>query len=153
MQIAASISLLRDTIGIGNRLRLSREHGELSQGTFAEHLGYTRRQLISWETGATTLPVWALMGVRQLCDVDPEWVLFGPGEEPQRDLGIPDLDRLPRLRSEVAKLAKTAGIELEEAAIDNLARLIAREAPEAEKSAKSQIAETLRAIAIGKSVK
>lgn len=141
------IAIARDLRGIGERLRLAREYGALSQQEFAEHLGYTRRQIIAWESGASPLPIWALMGVRQLCDVDPEWVMFGPGQTPQREIGLPDLDRLPRLRDEVAASARKAGIELTTDAIANLARLIAREAPEAERDASKRVGAMLRAIA------
>ncbi|WP_230293245.1 helix-turn-helix domain-containing protein [Croceicoccus sp. Ery5] len=138
----------RDLTGVSERLRLAREHACLSQELFAERLGYTRRQVNSWENGASAPPIWALMGVRILCDIDPEWVLFGPGKNPVRDFSIPDVDRLPRLIKEVEKMARSAAIELPHAAIINLAQLIAREAPEAEKKAKRQVAATLRAIVV-----
>lgn len=147
IDVQEMIRLTRDLTAIAERLRLAREHAGLSQEAFAERLGYTRRQVNSWENGASTPPIWALMGVRMLCGIDPEWVLFGPGDTPIRDLGVPDTERLPRLVKEVEKMTRTAAIELPQSAVLNLAQLIARETPEAEKQAKKQVASTLRAIA------
>lgn len=142
--------LSRDLSGVSERIRLAREHAGLSQEEFAEGMGYNRRQVIAWENGDNTPPIWALRGVRLLCDVDPEWILFGAGQTPVRELRVPDVDRLPRLIKEVGKMAKTAAIELPQPAVVNLAQLIAREAPEAEKQAKKRVEAILRAIAMRK---
>jgi DNA-binding XRE family transcriptional regulator len=144
-------SLPRDLEGVAERLRLAREHGGLSQQAFADHVGCTRRQVISWETAVSAPPIWAVMAVRRLCDVDPEWVMAGPGKTPLRHALPQDDDRLPRLVREVARMGKDVGFGLTSDMITNLAQLIAREPPEAERDAKKQTLAMLRAIALGQS--
>ncbi len=141
----------RDLEGVAERLRLAREHGGLSQQAFADHVGCTRRQVISWETAVSAPPIWAVLGVRKLCDVDPEWVMAGPGKTPLRHALPQDDDRMPRLARDVARMGKDVGYKLTSEMIINLARLIAREPPEAERDAKKQTLAMLRAIALGQS--
>lgn len=57
------VSPARDIEGVAMRLRLAREKSGLSQQEFAEKAGYSRRQVIAWETGVSAPPIWALLVV------------------------------------------------------------------------------------------
>ncbi len=140
-----------DLHGVAERLRLAREHAGLSQQEFADRLGYSRRQVIAWETATNAPPIWALSAVRRECNVDPEWILSGPGKVPLRDAVRLEADRGTRLTDEVAAMAKAVGLTLPAKAIANLAHIIVSEAPEAEREAKKQMRRMLRAISLGQS--
>jgi transcriptional regulator with XRE-family HTH domain len=142
--------LPRDLEGVAERLRLAREHGGLSQQAFADRVGCTRRQVISWETAVSAPPIWAVLAVRRLCDVDPEWVMAGPGKTPLRHAIPQNDDRTLRLATEVAAMAADVGLKLDAPIVASLAQQIAREPPEAERDAKRQTLAMLRAIALGK---
>lgn len=139
----------RDVAALARRLRIAREHAGLTQQEFADRIGYSRRQIISWENGTNLPPIWALAAVREAFDIDPEWVLSGPGWVPLREVPLTAQDRLPRLQSEVRKLAKRAGLTLPEAALRNFADLIVREPEEAEQAAKQRIKDAFHALSRG----
>lgn len=141
--------VVRDLVGVATRLRLAREYAGLSQQQFADRLGYTRRQVISWEKAEATPPIWAVAGVRPACGIDPEWVLSGPGLTPLVDTPALGTDRLPRLRREVMKMGRDLGMELPQGSVEQVALLIAHEAPEAEKEAKKRVRKLLQALSSG----
>lgn len=141
-------TLPRDLEGVAERLRLAREHGGLSQQVFADRVGCTRRQVISWETAVSAPPIWAVLAVRPLCDVDPEWVMAGPGKTPLQH-AMPQQDRTKRLIADVTSLAIDAGLQLDLPIIVSLAQRIAREPIEAERDAKRETLAVLRSIALG----
>lgn len=134
---------------VAARIRAVREKHALTQQECADRLGYSRRQFINWENGDATPPIWALAAIRREFDVDPEWVLSGPGDVPLREAIPPEIGRKERLVREVESLVNDVGITLPPAAIDNLADLIAREAPDAEAEAKRRTRQMLRAIVMG----
>lgn len=139
----------RDSQGLARRLRLAREHSGLTQQQFADRIGYSRRQVLSWENATNLPPVWALAAVRQAFDIDPEWVLSGPGLIPlqQVPLGLPD--RRDRLFEEVRRLAKRARLTLPEEVLRNFVDLIAREPEDAEEIAKERVRDAFRALSTG----
>ena len=139
-----------DLDGVATRLRLAREHAGLTQQEFADELGYSKRQVHCWETGANVPPIWVLAAVRSTYNVDPEWILSGPGLVPLQDARVPDPDRMPRLRREVVKLANQAGMNLPDVSIESMARVIAHQAPEMEREAKQNVLKVLRAISLAK---
>lgn len=139
----------RDPAALARRLRIAREHAGLTQQEFADRVGYSRRQVLSWENGTNLPPVWALAAVRQAFDIDPEWVLLGPGWVPLQHVPIASPDRRSRLHGEVRKLAKRAGLTLPEATIRNFAELIAREPEDAEAAAKKRVKEAFQALSQG----
>jgi transcriptional regulator with XRE-family HTH domain len=136
-----------DLKGVGNRLRLAREQAGLSQQQFADCLGYSRRQIAAWENGANTPPIWVLAGIREHCRVDPDWVLFATDLIPQEHLAPQDWSRYDRLRRDVEKLCFEVGIELSDEQVEQLARLLFDEAPEAESVAKKKMLKMLRTVA------
>lgn len=142
-----AVSSQFDLIGVANRLRLAREKAGLSQQAFADRLGYSRRQINAWESAANTPPIWVLAGIREHCRVDPDWVLFGTDLIPQEHLAPQDWSRYDRLRRDVEKLCFEVGIELAGDQVEQLARLLFDEAPEAEAVARKKMLKMLRAIA------
>jgi transcriptional regulator with XRE-family HTH domain len=140
---------MHDTQGVAERLRLARTYVGLSQQEFADQIGYSRRQVNAWENGSNTPPIWALLAVRKIFDIDPEWVLAGPGDIPLRDTIPADAHREQRLITEVASMARDVGLTLPKRSIENLAQLVFRETPEAEPAAKKQLLKTLKAISLG----
>ncbi len=140
---------VHDVDGVAERLRLARNYVGLSQQEFADQIGYSRRQVNAWESASNTPPIWALLAVRKIFDIDPEWVLAGPGDIPLRDTIPADSAREKRLVKEVGAMARDVGLTLPRRSIDNLAQLIFRETPEAEPAAKKQLLKTLKAISLG----
>ena len=140
---------LRDPAALARRLRIAREHAGLTQQEFADRIGYSRRQVLSWENGTNLPPVWALAAVRQAFDIDPEWILLGPGWVPLQNVPVKGPDRRSRLNDEVRRLAKRAGLTLPDATIRNFADLIAREPEDAEAAAKMRVKEAFRALSQG----
>ncbi|MGC5799009.1 helix-turn-helix domain-containing protein [Sphingomonas sp. NFX23] len=139
----------RDTQGLARRLRLAREHAGLTQQQFADRIGYSRRQVLSWENATNLPPVWALAAVRQAFDIDPEWVLSGPGLIPLRQVSLSPPDRRDRLCGEVRRLAKRARLTLPEEVLRNFADLIAREPESAEAAAKERVRDAFHALSTG----
>ena len=139
----------RDTEGLAKRLRLAREHAGLTQQQFADRIGYSRRQVLSWENATNVPPVWALAAVRKAFDIDPEWVLSGPGLVPLRQVSLSPPDRRHRLWGEVRRLAKRARLTLPEEVIRNFADLIAREPENAEEAAKERVRDAFHALSTG----
>lgn len=134
-----------DLKAVGRRLRLAREHAGLSQQHFGESLGYSRRQVNAWEHAVHTPPIWVLLGVRRLCHVSPDWILFGPGEEPLEF--VPSVaDRTGRVRRELVAMAKEYGLRLPDKSFDNFTAMIVREPIESEKEAKKWVRRALRAL-------
>ena len=106
----ASLSLRQ----VAERIQAVREYVGLSREAFAERLGYTRRQVLAWETAANTPPISLLAAMRQLFDIDPEWVLMGPGKDPVRSLENKDIERRERVIREVQDLVTAAGLRVSE---------------------------------------
>lgn len=139
----------RDTDGLARRLRLAREHAGLTQQQFADRIGYSRRQVLSWENATNLPPVWALAAVRQAFDIDPEWVLSGPGLIPLRQVSLESPDRRARLFDDVRRLAKRARLTLPEEVLRNFVDLIVREPEDAETIAKERVRDAFRALSTG----
>lgn len=135
--------------GVAERLRLAREHAGLSQQEFADRIGYSRRQIVAWETGANAPPIWVLIAIRRECDVDPEWILSGPGDIPLADVGPEDRRRLKRLKRDIEKIARDYGLALPDESISTLVGLLQRAPIHAERDAKHEIMKMLRDISRG----
>lgn len=135
-----------DLEGIARRMRLAREQAGLSQQEFAVRLGYSRRQVVAWETAANTPPVWVLIAIRRECDVDPEWILSGPGDVPVSDVPPSERQRLKRLKREIEEMTRSHGLSLPEESVNTLVTLLQRAPVNAEGEAKSEIMRMLRDI-------
>lgn len=129
--------------GVAERIRIAREHAGLEQQEFADRIGFSRRQVVAWENGANTPPIWALEAIRDHCDVDPEWILAGPGDAPLRDVGPELRDREKQIRREVEKMVRDAGMIIQEESILDVMSLLRMASPGAEREAKVHIRKLL----------
>lgn len=64
---------------IGGRIRAVRRKAGLTQEDFARALGYSKRSLISWETGSADPPIAILPSLRRHYSIDLEWLVMGDG--------------------------------------------------------------------------
>lgn len=133
---------------IAGRLRSAREHAGLDQQQFADRIGFSRRQVVAWESAANTPPVWALEAIRTHCDIDPEWVLSGPGDEPLRDVGPELRDREKQIRQEAEKLIRDSGMIMPEDSILDIMSLLRMAPPGTEREAKKHIVKLLRRVSL-----
>lgn len=100
------------TSSIGERIKAVRHRAALGQEAFAALLGYSKRSVIAWETGAAEPPVAILPTLRRDYDVDPEWIVMGNDTTPQGYFGPADWDRLDRLMRDVDAVCVDVGLEL-----------------------------------------
>ena len=135
---------------VAERLRLAREHAGLSQEEFAAAVGYSRRQVIAWEKGQNAPPVLVFTRLRSVCNVDPEWVLTGPGLEPLEEVTPEDRERNQRVVRRIDRLARSFGLELPSEALEDLARIVLREPEHLEDEAIGGMQSYLRPLAMGK---
>lgn len=105
---------------IAKRVRLLRHTSGLSEAEFAKAVGCSYRQIRAWEAGRNQPSVSFLMSVRHCLDVDPEWVLFGPGDVPLRSVALCQLDRSGLLRDELVRRAGDAGVVLRSDTFDSI---------------------------------
>ena len=105
---------------VANRVRLLRYSSGLSEAEFAKAVGCSYRQIRAWEVGRNHPSVSFLMSVRHCFDIDPEWVLFGPGDVPLRSVALCPSDRVSLLRDELARRAGVAGVMLRSDTLDSL---------------------------------
>lgn len=64
---------------VGGRIRAVRRRAGLTQEEFARALAYSKRALISWETGSADPPMAILPSLRRLYNIDLEWMVMGDG--------------------------------------------------------------------------
>lgn len=67
---------------IGRRLRAIRERAGLSQDAFAESIGASKRAYANYERGEREVPMGVVKAVLDLYDIEPAWLMSGPGVEP-----------------------------------------------------------------------
>lgn len=70
---------MADEATIGARIRTVRQTAALSQEEFARTLGYSKRTLVNWETGAAEPSVAVLPHLRRTYGVDLDWLVMGDG--------------------------------------------------------------------------
>jgi len=146
-----SVDILHfDAEALAERLRIAREKTGLSQPEFADRIGYSRRQVSAWEAGANPPPITVLLALRRLCDVDPEWILSGPGDEPLHDVGPELRSREKHIRIEIEKMVRDAGMILPEESIAELMSLLRIAPPSAERAAKVHIRKLLMQMSMQK---
>lgn len=108
---------------IGERLKAIRHKAGLSQEQFAGALGYSKRALFSWELNATEPPIAILSKIRELYDVDPEWVIMGDGLTPPSHYGPVDWERLDRIAFDIDAVCVDVGLNLNQERRTALARV------------------------------
>jgi transcriptional regulator with XRE-family HTH domain len=135
---------------VGQRMRIVREKARLTQHEFAALLGCSRRQLAKIEDAQATPSIWNLRTIRAQFNVDPEWIIEGPGIDPRAHARTQEWERYDRLVDEVKKLGISYGLALPDKRIHEFARIIFEEAPELEKHTKAILVRVIRSIATTK---
>ncbi len=133
---------------IAARIKSARELAGLDQQQFADRIGFSRRQVVAWEAAANTPPIWVLEAVRRHCDIDPEWILSGPGDEPLRDVGPELRDRERALRIEAERMIRDAGMVMPEESVLDIVSLLLMAPPGTEREAKKHINKLLRRVSM-----
>lgn len=88
----------------GRRLEAVRNLFGLNQSAFAAQLGFARRTYVSWEKGGVTPSAALLERLVDEFQVDPIWLLRGPGDRPLFYGSTIDWDRMHRLHSVVQEM-------------------------------------------------
>jgi len=105
---------------------------------------------VSWEAGQVSPSIWLLMELMEKFQIDPAWVIEGPGEAPVLRGEDGGKDRLTRLQAEVAKMATGLGLILPEGLKHQFALNIFKQTPEQEAEAKRDVRKILYEISMGK---
>jgi transcriptional regulator with XRE-family HTH domain len=134
---------------MGARIKAIREMAGLSQERFAQILGYTRRQVVAWETAANGPPIAILPTIRKIFDIDPEWVVMGPGRKPMRKVGQEELDRRQRIKEAVLAFAKDKELNLSQATTAKLVQMIIKRQVADEAAVLEVVFEVLQNVADG----
>jgi transcriptional regulator with XRE-family HTH domain len=135
---------------VGQRIRIVREKAGLTQQEFADVLDCSRRQLAKIEDAQATPSIWNLRTIRAKFNIDPEWIIEGPGINPRAHARTQEWERYDRLVAEVQKLGTSYGMILPDNRAHEFARIVFEEAPELEKDTKAIIERVIRSIAITK---
>lgn len=122
----------------------------MSLDRFAAALGYSRRALINWEQNAAEPPIVILAKLRQLYDVDPEWVVMGRDLTPQSRYGQTDWSRYDRIARDVEAACTQVGIAFDGDVVTGLVRDLFDDEPVDYEANRKQLRRTLLAIARGK---
>lgn len=109
---------------IGARIRAVRLRTGLPQDQFASALGYSKRSLVSWEADAAEPPIAILGKLREVYDIDPEWIVLGEDYEPRTYFGPADWERLDRLSRDVDLVCTDVGLNLKPERRTSLARIL-----------------------------
>lgn len=88
----------------GRRLEAVRHLFGLNQSAFAARLGFPRRTYLSWERGGVTPSAAFIERLVDEFQVDPIWLLRGPGDRPLFNGSTIDWDRMHRLHTVVQDL-------------------------------------------------
>lgn len=141
---------LQEFSTIGQRIRAVRQQAGLSLDRFAETLGCSRRALINWEQNAAEPPIGILPKLRDLYDVDPEWIIRGEDIVPRSRFRPTDWAKFDRIAKDVAAACTQVGIEYEAKVITGLVRDLFDDEPADYEANSKQLRRTLLAIAKGK---
>lgn len=128
----------------GERIRAVRQRANLSQERFATELGYSKRALINWEQGAAEPPMAILPKLRELFDVDPEWLVMGTDFMPRSFFKQVDWKRLERIERDVKHACRDVGVDLSEDQRKNLVQAFYDDGPAADAENKKHLRKILR---------
>lgn len=71
---------------LGDRIKTLRQAKGLSQQELADRLGITKGAVMHWETGRTkNIRNETMLKLVRILGTDQEFLLFGPGREPERN--------------------------------------------------------------------
>lgn len=118
-----SVAKIRDDgqRGFASRLMAVRVRSGLNQAQFCEMLGFPKRTYLNWERMEAPPPAVLIQRLGSILLVDANWLLFGPGEEPQyRD----EEGRRAQVAAAIRSVAEAAEICLPAQAIEALAETV-----------------------------
>lgn len=141
---------MQDSHTIGERIRAVRQRAALPLDQFAAALGYSRRSLINWEQNAAEPPIAVLAKLRQLYDVDPEWIVMGEDLAPRSRYGTIDWARFDRIAKDVDAACNQVGVDFEPHVRSELVRGLFEDDPKDDEGNRKKLHRTLHAIAKGK---
>lgn len=140
MQVAAST--------IGKRIKAVRTRAGLPQDRFASALGYSKRALINWEHDAAEPPIGILPKLRNIFDVDPEWVVMGEDTTPQSIYKQIDRERWARMSRDVDRVCVDVGLDLTADQRVGLVRSMYEDPSSADAENATRLRRTLRALSL-----
>ncbi len=140
---------MSETSSIGERIKAVRRRAALGQEAFASALGYSKRSLIAWETGAAEPPVVILPKLRRDYDVDPEWIVMGEDTTPQGHYGPADWERLDRLMRDIDAVCVDVGLKLSPERRQSLGRVLYDGGADAGQATCRQLRGMLLALSLG----
>lgn len=109
---------------LGQRIGAVRAREKLSQAEFADRLGFSRRSLMSWESGQADPPTTVLIQMRKQFDVAPEWILLGADLNPQRHFNQIDWAAYDDVQAKLTTKAKKAKLCLPDKMLVRLSRMV-----------------------------
>lgn len=133
---------------IGKRIEAIRKRAGLSQEAFADQLGFSRRTVHAWEKDQTHPPVVALVKIREVFDVDPEWVIMGEGLTPPRHYHQIDWQAYDMAIHEIEKIAAEVRLVLTNEQIERLARIEYTDGTRFSGSDRARLTEYLRTFSL-----
>lgn len=140
---------MRNGSTFGERLKAVRKRAGLGQEAFAASLGYSKRSLIAWETGAAETPVAILPKLRHDYDVDPEWLVMGEDTTPCSHYGPADWERFDRLLLDINAVCSDVGLDLSSERRQALARVLYDGGDDGGPAARKQLRGMLLALSLG----
>lgn len=135
---------------IGARLRAVRDANGLSQEEIADLVKVSRKQWIAWEKGEVTLSAWAIRRLMLSLDVDPAWLLDGPGDAPMELASPQRPTRYGKIKASIMSFARDLGLTLPPAAVARFTVMVSRMPEDTEKANLKNVREILRGLAMGK---
>ncbi len=129
--------------GVARRLTAVRTHYGLNQTAFAERLGFARRTYLSWERGDADPPIWLLDSLKREFDVDPFWLMHGPGDRVASHGASIDWERLHRLQTIVWELMRELKLAPAPAQVSELVRGVFEAPSDEDAAAISRLRSTL----------
>lgn len=140
----------RESTTIGERIRAVRQRAGLSLERFAAALGYSRRALINWEQCVAEPPIGILPKLRDLYDVDPEWIVRGENLVPRSRYEPTDWARFDRIKKDVLAACNQVGVEFDDPVVESLVRDLFDDEPDDFEANRKQLRRTLLAITRGR---
>lgn len=96
---------MRNQVEVGKRIAAIRTLNRQTQRSFSDSLGASLRAIQNYEKGDRKLPADLLMKICRKYDVDPFWVMHGPGGAPCKAIpGLIDFDVLLKAERLIGKL-------------------------------------------------
>ncbi|MFC3057378.1 helix-turn-helix domain-containing protein [Paenirhodobacter populi] len=131
------------TSKIGERLKAVRLRAGLSHERFSTLLGFSKRTLMNWEQGVSKPPISILPKLREMFNVDPEWLVMGKDTIPRSSFKPMNWRRLERLERDVRCACWDSHLNLSPAQLTELVRSLYDDGPDLDKVNRAKLPEIL----------